>query len=97
MNAISYKVYKKCPRLNKYLFKTFKCSFTKCEIPIQWQSAKEDYIPNIIYSKSFADSSPSVKSTVSILLFLAGMNIIVEYSLQTNVSHFISNRVPLSL
>ena len=58
-----------------------------------------------IYSKSFANSSPSswhrdergifACCTVSIILFLAGMNIILEYSFQT--PHFLSTVVPLPL
>ena len=60
-----------------------------------------------IYSKSFADSSPSgwhrqereifAGCTVSIILFLAGMNIILEYSIQTEASQFLSNGVLLPL
>ena len=60
-----------------------------------------------IYSKSSADSSRSgwhrhergifAGCTVSIILFLAGTNIILEYSIQTNASEFLSNGVPLSL
>ena len=60
-----------------------------------------------IYSRSFADSPPSswhrhergifAGCTVSIILFLEGMNIILEYSLQSNASHFLSNGVPLPL
>ena len=34
---------------------------------------------------------------MSIIFFLAGMNIILEYSIQTNASQFLSNGVPLHL
>ena len=60
-----------------------------------------------IYNKSFADSSPSgwqrhergifAGCTVSSILILAGMNIILEYSIQKNASQFLSNGVPLPL
>ena len=60
-----------------------------------------------IYSKSFADSSPSgwhrhergifAGCTVSIILFLAGMNVILEYYTQTDAFQFLSNGVPLPL
>ena len=36
LNGIPYKVYKKCPKLSKFLFKIFQTCFKRCEIPIQW-------------------------------------------------------------
>ena len=47
LNGISYKVYKKCPKISKFLFKIFQTCFKRCEIPIQWQSAQEIYIPKV--------------------------------------------------
>ena len=36
LNGIPYKVYKKCPKISKFLFKIFQTCFKRCEIPIQW-------------------------------------------------------------
>ena len=47
LNGIPYKVYKKCPKINKFLFKFFLSCMNKGVIPLQWQSAKEIYIPKV--------------------------------------------------
>ena len=47
LNGIPYKVYKKCPKISKFLFKIFQTCFKRCEIPIQWRSAQEIYIPKV--------------------------------------------------
>ena len=47
LNGIPYKVYKKCPKITKFLFKNFQTCFKRCEIPIQWRSAQEIYIPKV--------------------------------------------------
>ena len=47
LNGIPYKVYKKCPKINKFLFKFFLSCMNKGIIPLQWQSAKEIYIPKV--------------------------------------------------
>ena len=47
LSDISYKVYKKCPKISKFLFKIFQTCFKRCEIPIQWRSAQEIYIPKV--------------------------------------------------
>ena len=39
--------YKKCPKASKFSFKNFQACFKRCQIPIQWQSAQEIYIPKI--------------------------------------------------
>ena len=36
LNGIPYKVYKKCSKRSKFLFKIFEACFERCEIPIQW-------------------------------------------------------------
>ena len=36
LNGIPYKVYKKCSKKSKFLFKIFQATFKRCEIPIQW-------------------------------------------------------------
>ena len=45
LNGIPYKVYKKCPRISKFIFKVFQACFKRCEI--QWRSAQEIYIPKV--------------------------------------------------
>ena len=60
-----------------------------------------------IFSKSFSESASSAwyrhqqgifaGCTLSIILFLAGMNIILEYSVQTRVLKFTSNNNTLPL
>ena len=47
LNGIPRKVYKKCPKISKFLFKNFKTCFKRCKIPTQWQSAREIYIPKV--------------------------------------------------
>ena len=47
LNGIPYKVYKKCPKINKFPFKFFLSCMNKGIIPLQWQSAKEIYIPKV--------------------------------------------------
>ena len=47
LNSIPYKVYKKCPKISKFLFKIFQTCFKRCNIPTQWQSAQEIYIPKV--------------------------------------------------
>ena len=36
LNGIPYKVYKKCSKISKFLFKIFQACFKRCEIPMQW-------------------------------------------------------------
>ena len=43
-NVIPYKVYKKCTKINSFLFNVFKSCVKNCVIPIQWRYAKEIYI-----------------------------------------------------
>ena len=47
LNRIPYKVYKRCPKINKFLFKIFLSCISKGIIPPQWQIAKEMYIPKV--------------------------------------------------
>ena len=53
-NVIPYKVYKKCTKINSFLFNVFKSCVKNCVIPIQWRYAKEIYIPK---SKTPSESS----------------------------------------
>ena len=41
INAIPYKVYKKCPQLSRFLFNIFKSCLKHCVVPIQWWYAME--------------------------------------------------------
>ena len=47
LNGIPCKVYKKCPKINKFLFKFFLSCMDKGIIPLQWRSAKEIYISKV--------------------------------------------------
>ena len=69
-------------------------------VPSSWISLIKKYYVGI-HSKSFSKSAPSnwhqhqrgifAGCTLSIILFLAGINIILEYTLNTSVSNFISS------
>ena len=45
LNGIPYKFYKKCPKINKFLFKIFLSCMNKGIILLQCRSAKEIYVP----------------------------------------------------
>ena len=72
----------------------------------QWIRLIETYYEGI-FSKSFSESATSAwhrhqrgifaGCTLSIILFLAGMNIILEYSMQTSVPKFTTNNTTLPL
>ena len=72
----------------------------------QWIRLIETYYEGI-FSKSFSESATSAWHrhqwgifagfTLSIILFLAGINIILEYSMQTNVPKFTANNTTLPL
>ena len=47
LNGIPYKLYKKCSKISKFLFKIFQACFKRCEIPIQWRSDQEILIPKV--------------------------------------------------
>ena len=47
LNAIPYKIYKRCRQICKFLFNIF-CSFLKHSLlPLQWHYAMEHFIPKI--------------------------------------------------
>ena len=72
----------------------------------QWIRLVENYYKGI-FSKSFSESATSAwhrhqqgifaGCTLSIILFLAGMNIILEYCLQVKVPKFTTNNTELPL
>ena len=80
-------------------------SLQRYGIPNQWIQIVESYVG--IFSKSFSESATSswhrhqrgifAGCTISIILFLAGMNVILEYTLHTNVPRFVINNNPLPL
>ena len=73
-------------------------------VTLQWIRLIETYYKGI-FSKSFSQSATSswhrhqrgifVGCTLSIILFLAGMNIILEYSIQARVPQFTTNNTVL--
>lgn len=63
INAIPYKVYKKCSKVNSVLFNMFKSCFKNCVVPIQWRCASEIYIP-----KSKTPMESNIKDYRSIAL-----------------------------
>ena len=76
------------------------------DVSPQWIRLIETYYEGI-FSKSFSESATSAWQrhqrgifagcTLSIILFLAGMNIILEYSMQTSVPKFTTNNTTLPL
>ena len=47
INAIPYKVYKKCPKAMSFLFKIFKSCVKLSFVPIEWRVAAEVYVPKV--------------------------------------------------
>ena len=86
LNGIPYKVYKKSPTISKFLFKKFQACFKRCEIPIQWGSAQEIYIPKVSSpsENKLSDLSPIALLNVEGKLFFS----LVSKRLET---HLISN------
>ena len=78
----------------------------RCDISPQWIRLVKNYYKGI-FSKSFSESATSAwhrhhqgvfaGCTLSIILFLAGMNIILEYSVQVKVPKFTINNTKLPL
>ena len=48
INMITYKVYKKCPKIRSYLFKIFQPCIKCSTVPIQWRLASEVFIPKAV-------------------------------------------------
>ena len=72
LNGISYKVYKKCSKLSKFLFQILKFAFSEGEIPLQWQSAREIYILKLKTpsENSVSDFRPIALLNCSFLLLI---------------------------
>ena len=86
LNGIPYKVYKKCPKINKFLFKIFLSCMNKGIIPLQWRSAKEIYISKVKppTAHNISDFRPIALLNVEGKLFFS----LVSKRLET---HLISN------
>ena len=94
--------------LKAYQLKTFlKLKLKRYGVHDHWISLVQNYYVGI-YSKSFSESAPSnwhqhqrsifAGCTLSIILFLAGMNIILGYVLVACAPHFVtSSKVSLPL
>ena len=94
LNGIPYKVYKKYPRISKFLFKVFQACFKRCEIPIQWRSAQEIYIPKVSSpsENKLSDFRPIALLNVEGKLFFS----LVSKCLETHLIHnnkFINNSI----
>ena len=97
LNGISYKVYKKCPKISKFLFKIFQTCFKRCEIPIQWRRAQEIYIPKLSSSSEnkLSDFRPIALLNVEGKLFFS----VVSKHLEAHLIHnnkFIDNSIQKS-
>ena len=87
-------------------YKLIICTLRRYGISSQWIRVVENYYKSI-FSKSCSESAKSVwhrsqwgifsSCTLSIILFLAGMNIILKYSLQVKVPKFTTNNNELPL
>ena len=86
LNGIPYKFYKKCPKINKFLFKIFLSCMNKGIIPLQWRSAKEIYIPKVKppTEHNISDLCPIALLNVEGKLFFSLVSRCVE-------THLISN------
>ena len=94
LNGIPCKVYKKCPRISKFLFKMFQACFKRCEILIEWRSAQEIYIPKVSSpsEKKLSDFRPIALLNVEGKLFFS----LVSKRLETHLIHnnkFINNPI----
>ena len=94
LNGIPYKVYKKCPKISKFLFKTFQTCFKRCEIPIQCRSAQKIYIPKVSNpsEKKLSDFHPIALLNVGGKLFFS----LVSKCLEAHLIHsnkFIDNSI----
>ena len=94
LNGIPYKVYQKCPKISKFIFKIFQTCFKRCEIPIQWRSAPEIYIPKVSCpsENKLSDFRPIALLNVEGKLFFS----LISKCLKAHVIHnnkFIDNSI----
>ena len=82
------------PKISKFLFKIFQTCFKRCEIPIQWRSAQEIYIPKVSSpcENKLSDFRPIALLNVEGKLFFS----LVSKRLETHLIHnnkFINNSI----
>ena len=94
LNGIPYKVYKKCPKTSKFLFKIFQACFKRCQIPIQWRSAQEIFIPKVSTPSNtkISDFRPIALLNVEGKLFFSLISKRLETHLICN-NKFINNSI----
>ena len=94
LNGIPCKVYKKYPKISKFLFKIFQACFQRCEIPIQWRSALEIYIPKVssLSENKQSDFRPIALLNVEGKLFFSLVSKCLETHLIQN-NKFINNSI----
>ena len=85
-NVIPYKVYKKCTKINSFLFNVFKSCVKNCVIPIQWRYAKEIYIP-----KSKSPSESNIKDFRPIALLNVEGKLLFSLISKRLEAHLIAN------
>ena len=92
-NGIPYKVYKKCSKISKFLFKIFQVCFKRCEIPIQWRSAQDIHIPKVSNPENkLSDFRPIALLNVEGKLFFSLVSKCLETHLIYN-NKFINNSI----
>ena len=94
LNGIPYKVYKRCSKISKFLFKIFQACFKRSEIPIQWRSAQVIHIPKVsnLSENKLSDFCPIALLNVEGKLFFS----LVSKRLETHLKHsnkFINNSI----
>ena len=85
-NVIPYKVYKKCTKINSFLFNVFKSCVKNCVIPMQWRYAKEIYIP-----KSKSPSESNIKDFRPIALLNVEGKLLFSLISKRLEAHLIAN------
>ena len=85
-NVIPYKVYKKCNKINSFLFNVFKSCVKNCVIPIQWRYAKEIHIP-----KSKTPSESNIKDFRPIALLNVEGKLLFSLISKRLEAHLIEN------
>ena len=85
---------KKCPRIRKFLSKIFQACFKRCEIPIQWRSAQEIYIPKVSSpsENKLSNFRPIARLNVDGKLFFSLVSKRLEIHLRHN-KKFINNSI----
>ena len=93
--GIPYNLYKKCPKINNFLFNFFLSGINKGIIPLQRQNAKEIYIPKVnpLTAHNISDFRPIALLNVKCKLFFSLVSRGLEKQLMRN-NKFINKLVP---